>query len=59
VGKTVAVKQTIERLVAQGVPGRAIVRVAADVLDADGVRTVAQNAALPPLPDGVKRWWFL
>jgi predicted AAA+ superfamily ATPase len=59
VGKTVAVKQTIEDLVKQGLPGSAVVRIAADAWDASDLRTVVQNTALPPLPPGTPRWWLL
>lgn len=58
VGKTVAIKQTIERLVSEGTPSRAIVRVAADTLAADDLRALVQNAALPALQAGARRWWF-
>lgn len=59
VGKTVAVKQAIEHLVVEGVPPRAIVRVAADGWSATDLRTVVGNVALPPIPEGTRRWWFI
>lgn len=59
VGKTVAVKQAIEGLLAAGTAPNAIVRVAADGWSANDLRTVVQNAALPPVPMGQPRWWFL
>ena len=59
VGKTVAVKQTIEDLIAAGTTATAIVRVAADGWSAKDVRTVVQNVALPPAAIDQQRWWFL
>lgn len=59
VGKTVAVKQAIEHLLARGVPAHAIVRVAADGWSSADLRTVAANVALPPLPENIRRWWFV
>lgn len=59
VGKTVAVKQAIEDLLNAGIPPNAIVRVAADGWSANDLRTVVQNAALPPVPAEQPRWWFL
>ena len=59
VGKTVAVKQAIASLLEGGAPPHSIVRVAADGWSANELRTVVQNVALPPLPEGVCRWWFL
>ncbi|MGH9089902.1 MAG: AAA family ATPase [Acidimicrobiales bacterium] len=59
VGKTVAVKQVIEHLLSGGVPPHAVVRVAADGWSAADLRTVAGNVALPPVPEGVRRWWFV
>jgi len=58
VGKTVVVKQTIERLLDAGTPPTSIVRVAADGWSAKDLRTVVQNTALPPMPVGAARWWF-
>jgi predicted AAA+ superfamily ATPase len=58
VGKTVTVKQTIETLIQRGVTPQAIVRIAADAWSANDLRTVVQNAALPRLPDGHRRWWL-
>lgn len=59
VGKTVAVKQTIERLIGSGVNPKSIVRVAADAWAAEDLRTLVQNTALPPLAPGERRWWML
>jgi uncharacterized protein len=59
VGKTVSVKQAIVSLLDRGIPPLAIVRVAADGWSASDLRTVVQNVALPPAPDGVRRWWFI
>lgn len=59
VGKTVALKQTIESLVSAGIPRQSIVRIAADAWSADDLRTVVQNVALPPLPEATPRWWLL
>ncbi|MEI6622409.1 MAG: AAA family ATPase [Actinomycetes bacterium] len=58
VGKTVAIKQAIQVLIADGVPGTSIVRIAADGWEAKELRTVAQNTALPRLPEGTIRYWF-
>ena len=59
VGKTVAVKQAVQSLLAAGTPAHAIVRVAADGWSANDLRTVVQNASLPPVAPGQTRWWFL
>ncbi|MCL2466911.1 MAG: AAA family ATPase [Micrococcales bacterium] len=59
VGKTVAVKQAIASLVESGVPPTAIIRVAADGWAAKDLRTLAQRAALPPVPPNHTRWWFI
>lgn len=59
VGKTVAVKQTIAGLLDEGVPPLAVIRVAADGWKASDLRTVVSNVALPPVPDGHGRWWFI
>lgn len=59
VGKTVAVKQTIQDLLAAGVPPLSIVRVAVDGWSANDIRTVVSNAALPPLAAGHHRRWFI
>ena len=59
VGKTVGVKQTIAALLEEGVPPLAIVRVAADGWEAGDLRTVVSNVALPPVPAGHHRWWFI
>lgn len=58
VGKTVAVKQAIEDLLAEGVPPTCIIRIAADGWSAKDLRTVTQNAAIPPIPAGAHRYWF-
>lgn len=58
VGKTVAVKQHIEDMIADGIPPTSIVRVAADNMAAKDLRTLGQNTALPLLPDGQRRTWF-
>ncbi len=58
VGKTVAVKFQIEELLNRGVPPTSIVSVAVDGWGAKELRTVVQNVALPPLPDGHHRFWF-
>ena len=58
VGKTVAVKQHIQTLLADGRPATSIVRVAADGWVAKEIRTVVQNTALPPLPNGHHRTWL-
>ena len=59
VGKTVTVKQQIEDLLVSGVPPSCIVRVAADGWEARDLRTLLQNTALPPMPEGRRRWWFV
>ncbi len=59
VGKTVAVKQEIENLLASGIPATSIVRVAADGWDAKDLRTLMQNTALPLSPVGRPRFWFI
>ena len=59
VGKTVAVKQRIARLIADGVEPRAIVRVAADGWDDSDIRNLPQTPRLPRLADGTRRWWFI
>jgi hypothetical protein len=59
VGKTVAVKQQIEDLIAQGTPPTCIVRLAVDGWVAKELRTVVQNTALPPVPAGHHRIWFI
>jgi predicted AAA+ superfamily ATPase len=59
VGKTVSVKQAIQSLLASGVPPLAIVRVAADGWASGDLRTLVQNVALPPAPEGLGRWWFI
>lgn len=59
VGKTVAVKQKIKELIDAGTSPRTIVRVAADGWSAKDIRTLVQNVALPPIPDGEQRTWFL
>ena len=59
VGKTVAVKQEIENLLASGTPATSIVRVAADGWEAKDLRTLLQNTALPLSPVGQQRYWFI
>ena len=59
VGKTVAVKQQIEDLLAAGIPSTAIVRMAVDGWTAKELRTIVQNTALPPVPAGHHRIWFI
>lgn len=59
VGKTVAVKRKIADLIDAGIPPNCIVRAAVDGWADKDVRTLAQNTALPPLPPGHVRWWFL
>lgn len=59
VGKTVAVKRKIAALIDAGVPPTCIVRAAVDGWRDKDVRTLVQNTALPPLPPGQVRWWFL
>lgn len=59
VGKTVTVKQVIQDLLASGVAPMAIARLAVDNWEAKNLRTVIQNVPLPPLPDGMVRWWFI
>ncbi|HUZ40130.1 MAG TPA: AAA family ATPase [Acidimicrobiales bacterium] len=58
VGKTVTLKQQIRDVIDEGTPPTSIVRVACDGWSAKELRTVVQNAALPPLPDGIDRVWF-
>ena len=58
VGKTVAVKQQIERLIAGGTRPTSIVRIAADGWTANEIRTVVQNIALPPVQAGEQRVWL-
>lgn len=59
VGKTVTVKQTIAQLLRDGVPPTAIVRFAADGWSAKDLRTLISNVALPPVPEGHSRYWFI
>lgn len=59
VGKTVSVKQAISSLLDEGVPPLTIVRFAADSWSANDLRTLVQNVALPPTPEGLTRWWFI
>lgn len=58
VGKTVATKQTIARLIRDGTPPLSIVRLAADGMSASDIRTVVQNIPLPG-PQDAPRWWFI
>ena len=59
VGKTVAVKQRIARLVDQGTDPRSIVRVAADGWSDGELRKLPQVPRLPRLAEGTGRWWFI
>ena len=59
VEKTVAVKQTIRRLLAEGVRPTRIIRVAVDGWAAKALRTLARNSILPVLREGETRFWFL
>lgn len=59
VGKTVAVKQAIEDLLHEGAPPTSVVRTAVDGWAAKELRTLTQNTALPPIPMGATRYWFL
>lgn len=59
VGKTVTVKQAIEDLLSTGTAPTSIVRVAADGWDSKDLRTLLQNVALPLLPEGSNRYWFI
>jgi predicted AAA+ superfamily ATPase len=59
VGKTVATKVKIAELVAAGVNPRAIVRAAVDGWSPEHLRTLVQNTAVPYVPDGTSRWWFI
>ena len=58
VGKTVALKQLVEDLIAAGAPVTSIIRVAADGWAAKEIHTVVQNTAIPPLPIGHHRIWL-
>jgi predicted AAA+ superfamily ATPase len=59
VGKTVAIKQTIEKLLVAGTPPKSIVSLAVDDWDPDRLRTAVQRLPLAPLPEGAHRWWFI
>lgn len=59
VGKTVAIKRTISRLLRDGVPATCVVHAAVDGWAAKDLRTLVQNVALPPVPEGHVRWWFI
>lgn len=59
VGKTVAVKRTIARLLDEGVAPHAITHAAVDGWPAKQLRTLVTNLPLPPAPRGEPRWWFL
>lgn len=59
VGKTVTVKQTISKLVADGTPPRSIVCLAADGMDDMDIRRLVQAPNLPRLDDDIPRWWFI
>jgi uncharacterized protein len=59
VGKTVAIKQTIQALIDGGANPRAIVAASADGWSERDLRTLTQNTALPPVKAGQQRWWFI
>lgn len=59
VGKTVAVKQTIRRLLDEGVRPTRIICVAVDGWDAKVLMTLVGNSILPVLREGETRFWFL
>jgi predicted AAA+ superfamily ATPase len=59
VGKTVAVKQTIRRLLDAGIRPARIVRVAVDGWEAKTLRTLVNNVTIPTLKDGETRFWFI
>jgi uncharacterized protein len=59
VGKTVAVKQTIRRLLGEGVRPARIIRFAVDGWDAKELRTLVQNTTIPVLRAGESRYWFI
>jgi len=55
----VAVKQKIEELLTSGTPTHAVIRTAVHGWAAKDLRTLSQNTALPPIPPGAVRHWFL
>lgn len=59
VGKTVAAKQAIARLIHEGVPALSIVRFAADGTAASDLRSIVQRVTLPAPPPGQQRFWFI
>jgi len=59
VGKTVAVKQAIRRMLRDGIRPARIVRVAVDGWEAGELRTLIQNATIPVLQDSETRYWFI
>lgn len=59
VGKTVAVKRAIRRILKNGVPPTCVVHAAVDGWAARDLRTLVQNVSLPPTPEGQVRWWFI
>lgn len=59
VGKTVAVKQLVQRLISTDTPPTAIVRVAVDGWAAKDLRTLTQHVTLPPGPPSTARYWLI
>lgn len=58
VGKSVALKQLVRQLIAQGVNPLSVVHVAVDGWTDREVRAAVHNAALPALADGQQRVWL-
>jgi predicted AAA+ superfamily ATPase len=58
VGKSVTLKQLVRELITQGHNPLSIVHLAVDGWTDREIRTAVQNAALPPLPEGVHRTWL-
>lgn len=58
-GKTVSIKQAIQGLIEGGVPSTHVVHAAVDGRAAKDLRTIIQNATIPPIPTGASRYWFL
>ncbi len=59
VGKTVATKQLVSSLLADGVPEGSIVRVAVDGWPMRDLQTVIRRLPLPVLPPGAWRHWII
>jgi predicted AAA+ superfamily ATPase len=59
VGKTVALKQAIKKLLDQGASPLSIVNISAEGMSDKELRTVIQNVPLPPLAEGDMRHWFI